>query len=93
LKAGLPYLIEIYIFTLKIIRLENNTGVPVIFYNSFINNLYQLTLFFLVCFGAAFSVLRAIENLNIPEEFKLHNFVELSHQVLGGTQKYYIISR
>jgi len=39
------------------------------------------------------NVIQAIENLDIPEEFKLLNFKELKHHILRGTRKYYMISR
>ena len=38
------------------------------------------------------AVIRAVENLDIPEDFKQRDFSLLSHQVLGGTQNYYMIS-
>ena len=38
-------------------------------------------------------VLKAIRNLECPEEFKRRNFAPLSQTVRGGTQEYYMISR
>ena len=38
-------------------------------------------------------VLKAIRNLECPEEFKWRNFAPLSQTVRGGTQEYYMISR
>lgn len=39
------------------------------------------------------NVVRAIKNLDIPNDFQLHNFEQLTRKIPGGDQEYYIISR
>jgi len=38
-------------------------------------------------------VVRAIKNLELPDDFQLRNFAYLTRKIPGGTQEYYIISR